>query len=671
MATESESGVYERAVELAEAGQHEQALVCINQHLKANPNDGQAWNDAGAILYCLGRVNEAIEYFEKAKGLCAESAEIYWNLAEAYLDGGCPGFAAKLFDGMERLEILNADLINRTANAFLLQEYYGNAAEMLLRSLEMAPGQEILQPMIEVIRSKRPKVAFFCGGKRESVERVFDFVKHRFMAELHVAESFEQIRPVMEWCDIAWFEGCGEPAVEASWHPKTCEMIVRLGPDDVYDTWPERAKWENVNTLIATGNSFFREALIDKVSDIEKRTRVVTIERGVDAGRLAFTHKQRGKRIACVGDLSAKSNPMFLLQCMQKLHYLDADYRLYFAAEFEDKSVEQYVKYMVEALGLSSVVFFDGKPKNMNAWFRDKHYVVATGIGQGGLLGVLEGMACGLKPVVHNFPGADEILPAEFLFNLAEDFCRQILSERYEPASYRGIAERKHSRKARMKEINEVLVRIEKDIAEQKRVLERRRSGQARFSGFGAVGDDVNQWQRPEYSGVASGQTGAEVFSRNDDSQWQEPAKAIPIEPIKPGRLNIRIDTPASATQENAGLAGVPWDGSALLNQKPPAAPSPSFVGGSGSISEVAAEAVRASRALAQAANQSGTLPTQPGWDVAGAGSEDLSQMGYGSLETSVKDNKIAQMASEFSDNAGRAESQLKRVKVNQVPFVS
>ena len=176
MATESKSSVYERAVELAEAGQHEQALHCIEQHLKANPNDGQAWNDAGAILYCLGRVDEAIEHFEKAKSLCGESAEIYWNLAEAYLDGGCPGFAAKLFDGMEGLEILTADLINRTANAFLQQDYYGSAVETLLRSLELSPGQEILQPMIEVVRTKRPKVAFFSKPNNQSVEPVFDFV---------------------------------------------------------------------------------------------------------------------------------------------------------------------------------------------------------------------------------------------------------------------------------------------------------------------------------------------------------------------------------------------------------------------------------------------------------------------------------------------------------------
>jgi len=669
MATESKSAVYERGLELAEAGQHEQALECINQHLKGNPNDGQAWNDAGAILYCLGKANEAIEYFEKAKGLCGESAEIYWNLAEAYLDGGHPGFVVRLFDGMERLGILTADLINRTANAFLLQEYYGNATEMLLRSLEMAPGQEILHPMIEVIRSKRPKVAFFSKHNSRSVEPVFDFVKQRFMAELHVAESFEQIRPVMEWCDIAWFEGCGEVAVEASWHPKVCEMVVRLGADDVYAGWPERVKWENVTTLIAPGNSFVREALIDKVSDIEKRTRVVTIERGADVGRLAFTHKQRGKRIGCVGGLNAKTNPMFLLQCMQKLHYLDADYRLYFAGRFEDKAVEQYVKNMVEALGLSNVVFFDGNQKNMSTWFRDKHYIVSTSITNGDMAAVLEGMACGLKPAVHNFPGAGEILPAEFLFNLAEDFCRQILSETYEPAKYCAIVDQKYSGKAEMKQINEVLVRIEKDIAEQKRILERRQTSQAEMRGSGAVVADAGQWQEPAHSGFASSQR--EAGARETTGAARLPVKAIPITPIMPKRLDIRINTPVSANQENAGLVGVPWDGSGSLNQKPPIAPSPSFVGGSGSISEVAAEAVRASRALAQAANQSGTLPTQPGWDAAGPGSTDLSQMGYGSLEASVKDNKVAQVASEFSDNANNTDNRVKRVKVNRVAFGS
>ncbi len=690
MATESESAVYKRGLELAEAGQHEQALECMNEHLKANPKDGEAHNDAGAILYCLRRVEEAIGHFEKARALDGDSAEICWNLAEAYLDGGYPVFATQLFDGMEQMGILTADLINRTANVFLEQGYYGNATETLLRSLEFSGDQEILKPMIEVVRTKRPKVAFFARPGSQSIEPIFDFVKQRFMAELHIAESFDQIRPLMEWCDIAWFEGCSESVVDASWNPKSCEMIVRLDADDVYGPAVQQVKWDNISALIVPANPFVREALIDKIEDIEKRTRVVTIELGVDIENIKFDSRHRGKRIACVGDLSAKSNPMFLLQCMQKLHYIDEDYRLYFAGGFEDKSAEQYVKYMVEVLKLSSVVFFDGEVKNTSKWLRDKHYIVSSGIGQGGLLGVLEGMACGLKPVVHNFPGADEILSAEFLFDLAEDFCRQILSEEYEPASYRAIIDCKHSRKSRMKELNEVFVRIEKDMAEQERVLQKQ---QPQLSGFGAVGNDVNKWQEPDLSKVTPGRLlSTDAFAGTNSAQWQEPvgssvgrelepvssqvaplpeqlhAAAIPIVPIKPGRLNITIKPPASAEGEKVGSG---FGSSGSMNQMPPAPAPRSVAGGIGSINEVAAEAVQVSRALARAADENGTLPTQAGWDTAGAGGADLSQMGYGSLEACVKNNKLGQMASEFSDNAGRVENQLKRVKVNQAPFVS
>jgi len=59
--------------------------------------------------------------------------------------------------------------------------------------------------------------------------------------------------------------------------------------------------------------------------------------------RRGITYVQRGggKKLAAVGPFNAHHNPAFLLQCMQKLHYLDADYRLYLAGEFEDKALSR------------------------------------------------------------------------------------------------------------------------------------------------------------------------------------------------------------------------------------------------------------------------------------------------------------------------------------------
>lgn len=70
---------------------------------------------------------------------------------------GQPEKAAELFEDMQRLGVFNADIFNRTANVFLNNDNLTGAAEMLERSLELLPEQEILSPMIKVIRSKIQK----------------------------------------------------------------------------------------------------------------------------------------------------------------------------------------------------------------------------------------------------------------------------------------------------------------------------------------------------------------------------------------------------------------------------------------------------------------------------------------------------------------------------------
>jgi len=76
-------------------------------------------------------------------------------------------------------------------------------------------------------------------------------------------------------------------------------------------------------------------------------------------------------------------------------------------------------------------------------------------------------MACGLKPVIHNFPGASEIFLEEFLFNLSEDFCSQILSDNYEPQRYRKFVEENYSLKNQLRKINEIFIQFEKEIDSQ------------------------------------------------------------------------------------------------------------------------------------------------------------------------------------------------------------
>jgi hypothetical protein len=449
-------------LELAEAGRHEEALACIQGHLRTSPDDAQAHNDAGAILYCLGRSVEAIEHLVRARKLRPDCAEIIWNLVEAYLAEGRAGEAAELFDDMERMGIMSADVLNRTANVFLNQDNKGDAVEMLQRSLNISPNQEILRPMVDVIRSKRPKIAFFCGGDGMTfLADIVEFTKQRFEIRVFDGQTENELYELMKWSDVSWFEWCTNLAVMASNLPKVCRNIVRLHRYEAYEAWPQEVNWDSIDVLVTVGNSFVKDALVQRVPDIERRTSVVTIPNGVNLEKFRFANRQRGKNIAFLANLRMIKNPGFVLQCMQKLLYIDPEYRLFFGGMSADAVLEQYLRHMVDALNLRDAVFFDGWQGDVNSWFEDKHYVVSTSVIESQGMGVLEGMACGLKPVVHNFPGASQIFPPEFVFNISEQFCEQMLSDTYEPQRYRHFVEENYSLKNQLCKVNEIFTQLE------------------------------------------------------------------------------------------------------------------------------------------------------------------------------------------------------------------
>jgi hypothetical protein len=460
---------YQRGLELAEAGRYQEALTCIQEHLRISPEDAQALNDAGAILHCLGRSDEAIDHFIKARSLRPDSTEIVWNLVETYLAADRACEAMRLFDGMGQMSILNADLLNRTANIFLKQDNKADAVEMLLRSLKISPPQPVLEPMLQVIRSKRPKVAFFCGGDGSKfLDEIAEFTKQRFEMRLFDGHTEEELYKLMKWSDISWFEWCTDLAVVASNLPKVCKTIIRLHRYEAYEQWPRRINWVNIDILITVGNSFVRDALLRSVPQLTSRITLVTIPNGVNLEKFAFTERKRGKNIAFLANLRMVKNPAFVLQCMQKLHYIDPGYRLFFGGTFQDGALEQYLRYMVDALDLRDVVFFDGWQEDVGSWLEDKHYIVSTSIIESQGMGLLEAMACGLKPVIHNFPGADQIFPSEFLFNISEQFCQQILSDTYEPGKYRRFVEENYSLRNQLNKINDLLRQLEAEISSQR-----------------------------------------------------------------------------------------------------------------------------------------------------------------------------------------------------------
>jgi len=479
--TQTKPPLYERGLQLAEAGQSQEALRCIQEYLLQAPEDAEALNDAGALLYSLGRLDEATEHLKQALAHTdGPRAPVLWNLAEVHLDARRPQAALELADAMEAEGILSADLLNRAARGLLEADDRAGAVEALLRSLQFSPRQEALPPILQKAKDLRPKVAFFCETRQTAfVQDTLGFLEPRFPTRYFEGTDKRAFIDTLNWCDIAWFEWCTGQVVFASKLPKVCRSIVRLRRYEAYAPWPQQVRWENIDVLALNGNHVVRDRLRSTVPDIEQRTRIVEIPNGICMERFAFVNRPRGKNLAFIANLRMVKNPMLLLQCFHKLHQADPEYRLSVAGSCYDEVLYTYLQEMVQELDLGESVSFDGWQGDIPAWLADKHYLISTSVIEGHPFNVLEAMACGLKPVLHTFPGARDFFPDEYLFRTVDEFCGRILDDPYEPAAYRRFVEDRFPLRTYHRRVDELFREFERNPIEQKYpiVIEDRASG--------------------------------------------------------------------------------------------------------------------------------------------------------------------------------------------------
>jgi hypothetical protein len=73
-------------------------------------------------------------------------------------------------------------------------------------------------------------------------------------------------------------------------------------------------------------------------------------------------------------------------------------------------------------------------------------YCLSTSISEGNPNNVIEAMAKGIKPIVHNWPGAEDQFPMS-IFNSVDEAVKLLTENTYESRMYRGSVESKFSLK--------------------------------------------------------------------------------------------------------------------------------------------------------------------------------------------------------------------------------
>jgi glycosyltransferase involved in cell wall biosynthesis len=256
------------------------------------------------------------------------------------------------------------------------------------------------------------------------------------------ASPGEELAQAIAWADIVWLEWCWDHAAWATRNaiPSETPCIVRLHSIEALQThYPAQMDWRRVTRLVTVAEDI-TEVLLTNFPSIADAVPIRIIPNGIDMERFQPGTPDRF-RIGWVGHLEPKKNPMLLMQIAHRLVQRDPRFSIHVAGAFTDPRTARYLKQMQSALNLAGVVRFEGHVADMPTWYGDKGVLLCTSMYESFGMNIGEAMAVGAFPVVHGFPGADRLWPADCLFASVDDAVALIQAGR--PGLYRGwVADR-------------------------------------------------------------------------------------------------------------------------------------------------------------------------------------------------------------------------------------
>ncbi len=242
-------------------------------------------------------------------------------------------------------------------------------------------------------------------------------LRERYEVRLVSAGPGDALADAVRWADIVWLEWCWDHAV---WVTRSGLLqgrpcVLRLHSIEALQTeFPAQVDWTKVHRLVTVAQDI-TEVLLAAVPSIAGVVPISVIANGIDLAQFAAGSPDR-LRIAWVGHIEPKKNPMLLLQVAHRLHQLDPRYTFHVAGAFTDLRTARYLQRLLPALGLGGVVRFDGSVADMPAWYSDKGVLLSTSMYESFGLNIGEAMAVGAFAVIHDFPGAAGLWPRECLF---------------------------------------------------------------------------------------------------------------------------------------------------------------------------------------------------------------------------------------------------------------
>ena len=309
------------------------------------------------------------------------------------------------------------------------------------------------------------KISFICAaGLDNFIDPIIEGLASDYFVRKFIVTTQQEIYNAIDWGDIIWLEWTNEVAIIGTNYEgiKGKKVIVRLHSYEVFSNMPSQVNWAVVNKLIFVA-PHIRDILKESIPDIEKKVKTEVVYNGLDLDNIPFKEREPSFNVAWVGYINYKKNPPMALQVMKRLVDSDKRYILHIAGAYQDLRYKVYLEHMIKEMGLQDNVVFHGWVDDMEGFWKDKNYLLHTSIHEGHSYAIMEAMARGIKPIIHNFRGARELYSnfdssIGVLFNTVEQAADRIITKEYHSEWYRGwIIDKGWTLQNQLKKLREII----------------------------------------------------------------------------------------------------------------------------------------------------------------------------------------------------------------------
>ncbi|MDD5543905.1 MAG: glycosyltransferase [Acidobacteriia bacterium] len=299
------------------------------------------------------------------------------------------------------------------------------------------------------------KITIVHQGTKEFIKDVIERLSCEHNVMVMDAQSCPDYSQLFDSQDLIWAEWCGSEFAKMSHFKGRAKLVCRLHRYEIFTNLMQ-IYWPNVSKLVFVSEPA-RKMFDREHPDVEVNK--VVIENGINLGKFKLEEMHQGFDIAWVGYLNVRKNPQMIPQILGPLVEVDQRYTVHIAGKWQDRLLYHYMEHLLDRTGLTNNVLFHGWVEDMDGFLSSCQYLLSTSFHESFGYGIVEGMAKGLLPVIHNFPGAEELYPSENLFNHTEEAVDMIKYSEINSGEYRAFVTR-YSLENQMDKINQLLTEL-------------------------------------------------------------------------------------------------------------------------------------------------------------------------------------------------------------------